>query len=153
VLREAEAPAPSRYRAATTGCQVLTPLPLGGGSRAGQRQATDRAIWPSVVLFAVLTAIALALYALAPPLAVLFAIVVLPFYWASSIAGGLGASEGRRASGRRDGTWRPRGSRWTANIGARQLAIRHHPLKRLVAPRRGQRDVHESRSRLRALAP
>lgn len=39
----------------------------------------DRSIWPSVVLFAVLVGIAVALYTVTPALAILFAIVVLPF--------------------------------------------------------------------------
>jgi hypothetical protein len=39
------------------------------------------------MLFALLTAIAVALYAFAPPLALLFVIVVLPFGWVSWVAG------------------------------------------------------------------
>jgi hypothetical protein len=39
----------------------------------------NRPIWPSVILFAVLTAVTVALYLIAPPVAVLFLIVVAPF--------------------------------------------------------------------------
>jgi hypothetical protein len=54
----------------------------GGGS--------DRPIWPSVVLLAVLAGIAVTLYAVTPPLAVLFAIVVLPFSFGARVGGWFG---------------------------------------------------------------
>jgi hypothetical protein len=44
---------------------------------------TDSPIWPGVILFAAVSAIAVALYMFAPPLAVLFVIVILPFGWVS----------------------------------------------------------------------
>jgi hypothetical protein len=51
---------------------------------------SNRPIWPGVILFAVLTAIAVALFAFAPPLAVLFLIIVLPFGWVSWVEGWVG---------------------------------------------------------------
>jgi len=67
----------------------IAPLVAGGWcvwkglSERASGGGTDRPIWPGVILFAVLTAIAVALYAFAPPLAVLFVIIVLPFGWLS----------------------------------------------------------------------
>lgn len=54
-------------------------LVLSGLSGRANGAGSGRSIWPGVGLFAVLAAIALALYAVTPPLAVLFLIVVLPF--------------------------------------------------------------------------
>ena len=45
---------------------------------------TDYPIWPGLVWFILLAAIAVALYAFMPPLALLFVIIVLPFGWGAS---------------------------------------------------------------------
>lgn len=44
-------------------------------------------LWPAVALFAVLAGAAVALYAIAPPAAVLFAILVLPLLWGARVQG------------------------------------------------------------------
>jgi hypothetical protein len=51
----------------------------GGGS--------GKAVWPPVVLYAVLMGIAVLLYVVTPPLAILFAIVVLPFCFGARVGG------------------------------------------------------------------
>jgi hypothetical protein len=61
-----------------------------GLSKRASGGGTDRPIWPGAILLAVLTVIAVALYVFAPPLAVLFVIVVLPFGWAGWVAGWVG---------------------------------------------------------------
>jgi hypothetical protein len=60
----------------------------GLSERVGGEES-DGPIWPSVALFAVLIGIAVALYLIETPLAVLFAIVVLPFCFGSRVAGWL----------------------------------------------------------------
>ena len=47
----------------------------------------EKPIWPAVALFAILAGTAAVLYAIAPPAAVLFAIVVVPFCWGPGVRG------------------------------------------------------------------
>ena len=61
------------------GWRGLSERASGGGS--------GRPIWPAVALFVILAATAVILYAIAPPAAVLFAIVVLPFCWGARVQG------------------------------------------------------------------
>jgi hypothetical protein len=72
------------WRRASAGLGLLVPgaycLWRGLSERVnGTPPATP--IWPGVLLFCVLAGIGVVLYVLAPPLAVLFAIAVLPFGW------------------------------------------------------------------------
>ncbi len=74
------------WRRHNTGIALLAlgvVLVLSGLSGRANDGGSGGSIWPRVVLFAALAAIALALYALTPPLAVLFLIVVLPFGFGS----------------------------------------------------------------------
>jgi hypothetical protein len=87
------APGSNIWRRGNWGIALLGPgvwCVWKGLSERASGGETDRPIWPGVILLAVLTAIAVALYAFAPPLAILFVIVVLPFGWASWVAGWVG---------------------------------------------------------------
>ena len=57
------------------------------GLSEGASGSPGKPIWPAVALFAILAGTAVVLYAIAPPAAVLFAIVVLPFPWGANVQG------------------------------------------------------------------